>query len=40
MELLLGLGRRDVADRLEDAAVVKPVDPFEGRLFHGVKRSP
>jgi len=25
-----GLGGRDVSDRLEEAAVVEPVDPFEG----------
>ena len=26
----LGLGGRDVADRAEEAAVVEPIDPFEG----------
>lgn len=26
----LGLGRREVPDRLEEEAVVEPVDPFEG----------
>ena len=26
---LLGLGRRDVADRLEEPSVVEPVDPFK-----------
>jgi hypothetical protein len=26
----LGRGRREVPDRFEEAAVVEPVDPFEG----------
>lgn len=37
---MTGLGRRDVADGLEDALVIEPVDPFEGGVFHGVKRAP
>lgn len=40
MELLFGLGWRDVADGLKDTAVVEPVHPFGGCVFHGVKRSP
>ena len=37
---LILFGRRDVADRLEQAAVITPVDPFERREFDGVERSP
>lgn len=40
VKLLLGLGPRDVTDGLEDASVVEPVDPFEGGVFHGIKRAP
>ena len=40
VKLLFGLGWSDVADRLKDAAIVKPVDPFEGGIFHGIKRTP
>jgi len=35
-----GLGRRDVADRLEQATVVEPVDPFEGCELDGLAGSP
>ena len=38
--LIFGFGRRDVADRLQQTAMVKPVDPFEGRVFHGFEGSP
>ena len=31
---------RDVADGLEQAAVVEPVDPFEGGVFHGIEAAP
>ncbi len=37
---LLGFGRRDVADGLEQSAVVEPVDPFERGVFDGLERSP
>ena len=37
---LLGLGRRDVADRLKEAAVVEPVDLFEGRTPDGFQGPP
>ena len=36
----LGLGGRNVADRLEEAAVVEPVHPFEGGELDGVQRAP
>ena len=29
-----GLGGRNIADGLEEAAVVEPIDPFEGGEFH------
>ena len=35
-----GFGRRDVADRLEQAAVVEPVDPFERGVLDGFERAP
>jgi len=38
--LIFGLGRRDVADGLQQPAMVEQVDPFEGRLFHRFERSP
>ena len=31
--LLLELGRRDVADRFEQAAMVEPVDPLQCRVL-------
>ena len=38
--MLLGFGGRDVADGFEQAAMVEPVDPFEGRIFDGLERPP
>ena len=38
--LILGFGRRDVADGLQQSAVVEPVDPFEGRVFHCFEGPP
>ena len=38
--LIFGFGRRDVADGLQQSAMVEPVDPFEGRVFHRFERSP
>ena len=32
--------RRDVADRLEDPAVVEPVDPFQRCVFNGLEIPP
>lgn len=40
MTALFGLGRRNISDRFEQAAVVEPVDPFEGCVFHGFKGFP
>ena len=37
---LLGFGRRDVADRREEPAVVKPVHPFECGVLNSFKGSP
>jgi len=36
----LELGRRDVPDRLEQAAVVEPVDPLQGGVFDVVDALP
>ena len=36
----LCFGGRDVADRFEQAAVVEPVDPFEGCVFDRFKAAP
>ena len=36
----LGFGRRDVSDRLEQASVVEPCDPFQGRELHGLQVPP
>ena len=36
----LGLGGRDVPDRLEEALVVEPVHPLEGGVFDGFKAPP
>lgn len=33
MIALLGLGGRNISDGFEQAAVVEPVNPFEGRVF-------
>ena len=38
--LFFGFGRRDVADGLQQPAMVEPVDPFEGREFNGFEGSP
>jgi hypothetical protein len=35
-----GLGRRDIADGLEKAAMIEPVHPFEGGEFHGLGMTP
>ena len=40
IEAGLGLGRRDVPDRLKDPPVVEPVDPFQRGEFHGLEGSP
>lgn len=34
------LGGRDVADGLEQAPVVEPIDPFEGGEFDGLEGAP
>ena len=36
----LGLGRRDIADGLQEPPVVEPVHPFDGGEFHGLQRPP
>jgi hypothetical protein len=36
----LCLGGRDVDDRLDQPAVVAPVDPFEIGVLDGIERSP
>lgn len=36
----LGLGRRDIADQLEEAAVVKPIHPLEGSELNGLHVAP
>ena len=38
--LIFSFGRRDVADWLQQPAMVEPVDPFEGRVFDRLERSP
>jgi len=40
MEIGFGFCGRDVPDGLEEAAVVEPVHPFEGRVFHGLEAAP
>lgn len=35
-----GLGGRDASDRLEQASVVEPVDPFERGELDGVEAAP
>jgi hypothetical protein len=40
MEVGFGFGWRDVLDRLEQAAVVDPVIPFEGRVLDGLDVAP
>ena len=37
---LLSLGRRDVADGLQQPAIVKPIDPFQRCELDGVERPP
>jgi hypothetical protein len=37
---IFGFSRRDVADRLEEPAVIEPVDPFERRELDGLKGTP
>ena len=34
------LGRRHVADRLEQPPIVEPVNPFQRRVLHGVDGAP
>ena len=34
------LGRRHVADRLEQPPIVEPVDPFQRRVLHGIEGAP
>jgi hypothetical protein len=38
--VFLGLGWRDVADRLQQPAIVEPIDPFQGRELDGFERPP
>src|ERR1700756_3548837 len=38
--MLFSLGRRHVSDRLKEAAVVEPVDPFERGGFNCFQRAP
>jgi len=35
-----GFGGRDVADRLQQPAIVEPVDPFQGGELDGLERAP
>ena len=37
---MFGFGRRDVADGLQQPAVVEPVDSFKGRVFHRFEGPP
>jgi hypothetical protein len=37
---LLDLGWRHIADRLEEATIVEPVDPFEGSELDCLQRAP
>ena len=36
---LLGLGRRDVADGLQEPSVVEAIDPFEGGELDGLEAA-
>ena len=36
----LGFAGWDVADGIKQAAVIEPVHPFEGSLFHGLEAAP
>lgn len=38
--LFFGFGGRDVSDRLEQTAVIEPVDPFERGIFNRLEGSP
>jgi len=40
IEVGLSFCGRDVSDRLEEATVVEPVDPFEGCVFDGLEAAP
>ncbi len=40
IEAVFRFGGRDVADRLEQAAVVEPVDPFEGCELDCLQAAP
>ena len=40
MAALLGLGRRDVADRLQQPAIVEPVDPGKRGKLDGLEAPP
>ena len=37
---LLSFCGQDIADEFERAAMIEPVDPFEGRIFDGLERPP
>ena len=37
---LLGFGRRDVADGLQEPAVVEPIHPFQRRELDGLEAAP
>ena len=38
--VLLGFGRRDVSDGLQEPPVVEPVDPFESGELDGLEAAP
>ena len=40
VEVGLGLGRRDVSNRLERATRIEPVHPFQRGVFHGLEAAP
>src|SRR5271165_2083873 len=35
-----GFGRRNVSDRLQQSAIIEPIDPFEGGELHGLEVAP
>jgi hypothetical protein len=37
---MFGFGRRDIADKLKESAVVKPVDPFQRDVLDSFERPP
>ena len=37
---LLGFGRRDVADGLQQPSIVEPIHPFQRRELDGLERAP